>query len=113
MIFLDYLYNLPNATSGLDTIATQTITSFPTFIPVLLLFVFLIVFIGGITSQRARTGTSDYAVWSVIASISIFLITLLFSVTSGFIKLDLLVIVTVITIFSGVWLFLDRRTSEE
>ncbi|MHA1880873.1 MAG: hypothetical protein ACTSYG_10805 [Candidatus Heimdallarchaeota archaeon] len=112
MIFLDYLYELPNATSGMDKIFIQTATAVPGFIPLLLLFVFFVVFLGGVNRQKARTGTSDYAMWGVVASISTLLVTLIMSVVEGLIRLDWLVIVIVITIFFGVWLFLDRRQSE-
>lgn len=109
---MTYLYELPNATSGIDAIASQTLTSFPWVTPLILLFVYLVVFLGGITRQKARTGTADYSAWSVLASISIFIIALLFSVSSGFIRLDWLVIVVSLTILSGIWFFLDRKQSE-
>jgi ABC-type multidrug transport system permease subunit len=108
----DYLYDMPNATSGLDTIATQLITAVPSFIPMLLLFVFLVVLIGGITRQIARTGTADYPMWFTVASLSTFFVALLLSVQSGFINLTYLVTILVITIFSGVWFFLDQKQSE-
>ena len=118
MMFLDYLYSLPNATSGLDAIAVQTVTAVPAFIPLLMAFVFFMVFLGGISRQKARSGTADYPMWSVVASLATFLVTLILtmlpiaptSTDSGLISW--LVIITVITIFSGVWLFLDRKVSE-
>ncbi|HUU88274.1 MAG TPA: hypothetical protein VMX17_11040 [Candidatus Glassbacteria bacterium] len=112
MIFLDYLYELPNATKGMDDIVVQTVTAVPGFIPLLLLFVFFVVFLGGISRQKARTGTSDYAMWAVVASLSTFMVTLIMTLIEGLIRLDWLVIVVVITIFSGVWLFLDKKQSE-
>jgi len=113
MIFLEYLYALPNSTAGIDSIITQMTTgSFYWIIPLILFFVFMVVFVGGISRQRLRTGTADYSAWAVMASISIFLLALLFSVTAGFIRLDWLVIVVSLTILSGVWFFLDRRASE-
>jgi len=112
MIFLDYLYNLPNATSGLDEILIDTATSVTGLIPLLLLFVFFVVFLGGVGLQTKRLGTADYPLWSVVASISTFLVTLLMSVKEGFINITWLAVVIVITIFSGVWLFLDRKITE-
>lgn len=111
MIF-GYLYNLPNSTEGLDNIVIQTVNSVPGFTPLLLLFVFFTVFLGGIARQKTRTGTADYPMWCTIASISVFMIALIMSMVEGMIRLDWLVIVTVVTIFSGVWLFLDKRQSE-
>jgi len=80
--------------------------------PLILMFVFFTVFLGGITRQKIRTGTADYPVWSVIASLSILVIALLFSVAAGFIRLDWLVIVVSLNILSAIWLFLDKRSSE-
>jgi len=76
------------------------------------MFVFFTVFLGGITRQKARTGTADYPTWSIIASLSILIVALLFSVTAGFIRLDWLIIVVSLNILSAVWLFLDKRSSE-
>lgn len=112
MIFLDYLYNLPNATSGLDAIGQETVSTLPSLLPLLFLFVWFVVFLGGVGRQKARVGTADYAMWSVVASLSIFMLALITSTITGLIRLDWLVIITVITIFSGVWLFLDRKPSE-
>ena len=112
MIFLDFLYNLPNSTSGMDTIAVETITAIPAFTYLTLLFVFFVVFLGGISRQKLRSGFADYPAWCVVASIATFIISLLMSVVNGIIRLDTLVIVVVITIFSGIWLFLDRKASE-
>jgi ABC-type multidrug transport system permease subunit len=108
----EYLYNIPNATSGLDAIGIQLITSVPGFIPMLLLFVFVVVALGGITRQIARNGTADYPMWFTVASLSSFFVALLLSVSSGFISLDWLVISLVITIFCSVWFFLDQKQSE-
>ena len=112
MIFLDYLYELPNATGGMDEIVVQTVTAVPGFIPLLLVFIFFVVFLGGVARQKARTGTSDYAMWATVASLSTFLVTLIMTLIEGLVRLDWLVIVVVITIFCSVWLFLDKKQSE-
>lgn len=112
IMFLDYLYNLPNATTGFDDIAVQTISALPSFTPLLMVFVFFVVFLGGISRQKMRSGFADYPMWSVIASMSAFLIALMLSLYEGLIHLDWLVVIVVVTIFSGVWLFLDRKQSE-
>ena len=106
------LYNLPNSTEGADNILIETASAVPQLIPLLLVFVFFVVFLGGTSREKARKGRADYPMWSVVASLSTLLIALLMSVVQGLIRLDVLIIVVVITIFSGVWLFLDRRQSE-
>ena len=112
MIFLDYLYNLPNATSGADTILVETVTAVPRFTSMLILFIFFVVFLGGIARQKARSGTADYPMWGIVASLSAFLITLILTLKSGLIGLDTLVIVVVMNIASAVWFFLDRKVGE-
>ena len=112
MIFLDYLYSLPNATSGIDAITIQMFDSFPFLGALTLVFVFLVVFIGGITRQTIRSGTADYSAWALIASIATLLPALLFSVTTGFIQLDWLIIVVAINILSAIWFFMDKKPSE-
>jgi len=107
-----YLYDLPNATSGMDAILIQTMAVSPALTPMLLLFVFFTVTLGGIVRQTIRTGSADYPLWAVIGSMSMFLIAMIMSITAGLIRLDWLVIVIVITIFSAVWLFLTRRGGE-
>lgn len=102
------LYDLPNNTTGMDQILVDTATAVPSLIPLLLLFVFFLVFLGGVGRQKARTGEADYAMWSVVASLSMYMIALVMSVIEGLIRLDWLIIVTAVTIFSGVWLFLSR-----
>lgn len=112
MIFQNYLYNLPNATEGIDAIAIQTFNTFPFMGALILLFVFLVVFLGGITRQKIRSGTADYSAWAVFASIATLLLALLFSVNSGFIQADWLVIVVSLNILSAIWFFMDRKASE-
>ena len=112
MMFLDYLYTLPNSTDGLDNIVIQTLDLFPGFGALLLFFVFFVIFIGGITRQKVRTGTADYSAWAMIASIATLLPALTLSVSSGFIQLDWLVTVVMINIMSSVWFFLDRKATE-
>ena len=109
---MPYLYDLPNSTAGMDSILVQTMNISPYLSPMLLLFVFFTVFLGGMARQKLRTGIADAPVWAVIASMSMFLIALIMTMITGLIGLDTLVIVIVLTIFSAVWLFLDKRSSE-
>jgi len=107
-----YLYQLPNATSGLDAIMVQTLNIFPALTPLILLFVFLVIFLGGITRQKLRSGTSDYPAWAMVASLATLIPALLFSVQAGFIRLDWLVIVITLNILSAIWFFFDRKYTE-
>ena len=113
MIFLEYLYALPNATEGIDTIVNQMTTGdFYWLVPMILFFTFCVVFIGGITRQKIRTGTADYSAWAILASMATLLPALLFSVQAGFIRLDWLVIVVTLNILSAFWFFMDKKVTE-
>lgn len=109
---MPYLFNFPNDTSGMDALAVDTISSVNLLPPFLLLFVWFFVFIAGSGRQKSKNFTADYPMWSVVASLCTLMCALIMSVVAGFIRLEWLVIVIVITIFSGVWLFLERRSSE-
>ena len=111
MMFLE-LFTLPNATSGADTILVQTASIVPSFTPLLLTFVFFVVFLGGIARQLNRTGGADYAMWATVASLSTFTVASILTLITGLINLEWFVIVLVVTIFSGTWLFLSRKQSE-
>lgn len=106
-MFLE-LYTLPNSTVGIDDIFVEVIVQVPAFSALLLVFVFFVVFLGGIMRQNLRSGDADYPMWSVVASLSMFITALVMSMTTGIIRLDWLIIVVAVTIFSGVWLFLSR-----
>jgi membrane protease YdiL (CAAX protease family) len=99
-------------TNGIDNFSNSLFTAVPTFIPMLLTFIYLVIFLGGISRQKARTGTSDYAMWSTIAGISTFMTALLMTLGNGIINLTYLVITLVVTIASSAWLFFDRKQSE-
>ena len=112
LIFLQHLYELPNTTAQLDQIVIDTITIIPGFMEMLLLFIFGVIFLGGVTRQNFKTGSADYPMWATIGSISILLVSLIATIQSGFLNITSFIIVVVLTIFCGVWLFLDRKSSE-
>jgi len=109
------LYNLPNITDGLDEalvgLASQQNSYIP-FIEMFLVFVFGLVFIGGFTSQKKRSGYGDLAMWSVIASISMLMVALPMTLTSGIISIQTLTIVVVVNILSAFWLFTSKNKNE-
>jgi len=107
-----HLYTIPNATEGMDSILVQTITQVPALTPLLLLFVYFVVTLGGISAQKARSSTSDYAIWGVTGALATLMVALIMSVTAGLIRLDWLVLVVVLTIFNGIWFFFDRKQRE-
>lgn len=108
---VEYIYNLPNSTN-LNTITTQTINVVPSLSAWILFFVFMVVFLGGSGRQRYRTGQVDFPAWAVVGSVSTWLIALLMSVSEGYLQIDWLIVCTFFSILSGLWFFMDRRSSE-
>ena len=111
MIFQTYLYAFPNATTP-DNILVQTITAIPSLVPGFLMFVWFMVFMGGVSRQKARTGTADYPMWAVVSSLAILILSQIMGIIAGMISLEWTVIIVVLTIFSAVWLFLDKKSNE-
>ena len=110
-VFLE-IYTLPNLSTGIDDAIIDTATAVPVFIPMFLLFIFGIVFLGGFTSQKRRLGNADMPMWATIASLSTLMVSLPLTLVSEIINLTTLSIVVTITIVSGLWLFLSRNRNE-
>ena len=106
------LYETPNITTGLDAIVVDIVEEVPIFIPMFLFFIFGVIFIGGVISQKKRSGRSDVPMWAVISSTSVLMISMILTLTAGLIQMETLVIVIVVTIFSGLWFFLDKNRYE-
>jgi len=112
------LYNIPNASGGLDNFMVDLISEVvPTgltsvFIPMFLFFVFGVVLIGGTTAQKRRSTTVDLPMWFTMASLSTFMVALPLTLRSGLIDITTLSIVVAVTLMSGVWLFFDRNRRE-
>lgn len=106
-----YLFDFPNGTTP-DVIVPQIASEVTILIPGLLVFVFFVVFLGGISRQRNKGYQPDYPMWGTVAGISTFILSLILGVASGFISLVQTVIILVITFGFGLWLFLDKRPNE-
>ncbi|KYK20690.1 hypothetical protein AYK24_09875 [Thermoplasmatales archaeon SG8-52-4] len=109
---MPYTYELPNMTEGIDEALVDTVSAVPVFTPLLLLFIFLIVLIGGAVKQKFRTGTADVPMWMTLASIVTLIISLILTLRSGLIQGEVVAIVIAMTILSGAWLFFDRNRNE-
>ena len=112
LIKMANLYTQPNLTGGLDQNLVEVVSTVPSFIPGLLLFVFGVVFLAGSSTQRARAGFSDNQMWAVLASISTLLVSLLLTLIPGLINIETLGVVVAVNIFSGLWLFLSKARGE-
>jgi ABC-type multidrug transport system permease subunit len=107
-----YTYNLPNATSGIDSVLSQTASSVPAFIPMLLSFVYFLVLIGGFNAQRRKEVNADFSQWNLLAALSTLMITLLLSTGQGLMNGTILSVVVALNILSGIWYFFSRGRFE-
>lgn len=106
------IYEVPNLTSGIDEALVGTISAVPAFGVMILVFVFLTVMLGGMINQRRRTGSSDVPMWATLASVTTLMVSLIMTMTAGLIQMEVVSIVITITIFCGLWLFLDKNRNE-
>ena len=107
-----YLYEMHNMTNGIDDALTGLAGEVHIFMPMFLLFVWFVIFLSGSQAQKRRTGSADMPMWATLSSIATLMITLTLTLTTGMINMLTLIIVVVITIISGAWLFLDKSNSE-
>lgn len=106
------LYEEINLTSGVDDALISLAQNVPIFPIMLLVFIFGLVLLGGTSNQKRRTGTADFPFWSVLASLSTFMVSLLMTLGEGMIDLLTLGVVTGITIMCGLWFFLSKVRGE-
>ena len=106
------VYTMPNLTGGIDTNIVQIVKQVPSFTIGLLLFVWGVVFIGGSSTQKQRSGYSDMPQWAIMASLSILIISLILTLTAGILPPFVLGVVIAINIMSGVWFFLSKGRGE-
>lgn len=109
---MSYLYNFPNATTGIDDALVQTASEVNVFVPMVLVFIFAVVFIGGITTQRRTTGRGDAPMWALLGSVTTLLLALVMTLVQGLIQVQVLAIVGAVTILSGLWFFMDKNRYE-
>jgi len=103
------LYDLPNATTGMDDIMIQLASEVPSFSPLLLAFIFFTIMIGGMVSQRKRSGYDDMPMWSTIAGIGTIVIALPLTVVAGIINITHLIVLVVVTLLSMFWLAMSKN----
>ena len=107
------LFTPPNLSSGIDTALVSTAQSVPAFPIMILVFLYMLILLGGSANQKRRTGTADFPMWSVLAGVSCTLLALIFTLGDGMIDLVTLSIVIAVTILSGIWFFLSKVRGEQ
>lgn len=103
------LYELPNATDGLDSILIGIVAEVPSLMIMISFTVFSFVFIVGMGMQQRKTGTSDVPMWSTLASVSVVFLNLIMSLGTGIVNPIVLGVSVALTTFSAFWLFWDNN----
>lgn len=106
------IYEQPNMTGGIDNTLIEIAHSVPAFPIGLLIFVYITVLLGGTAAQTRRTGSADYPLWALLASLSIFLLALIMTIKVGLIDLTVLGIIIAINILTGFWFFMSKGRNE-
>jgi len=106
------LYQVSTNITGFDSILVDIVSEIPLFVPMFLLFIFIIIAGSGVLLEKARRGNADYPVWAVIASIGTLMISLVMTLKEGLMRLEWLTIVISVTLIMGLWLFLSKRANE-
>ena len=106
------IYTMPTLEGGIDQTLIEVARTVPSFMIGFLIFIFGTVFISGVLIQKRKSGYSDMPMWAVMASMSTFFVSLLLTIKSGLITLEILTIVISVTIISGLWFFLSRGRGE-
>lgn len=106
------IYTQPNLSSGMDDGLIEIATTSQAFPIGLLLFTFIIVLMGGSSAQNRRTGYADMPFWSLLASISCLLLSLIMSLKSGIITGYTLSVVVAINILTAIWFFNSKGRYE-
>lgn len=105
-------FTFPNATAGVDASLVGINQQVPSFIPLILFFVFMIVFTTGFVGQKRRTGSGDAPIWLVVSSLSIVVLTLILSTVEGLVDKFTWGPVIGISILSFVFLALSKGRYE-
>jgi len=110
---MSYLFQQPNLTSGIDDALISTAQSVPAFPIMILVFIFMVILIGGSTNQKRRTGNADIPMWAVMGGMATTLVSLIMTMGEGIIDLTTLGIVIAVTLMCGLWFFLSHVRGEE
>lgn len=106
---MTYTYTQPNLTSnGLDEIITDVGSSVSFFVPMILVFIFGVIFITGYRNQKRKEGIGDAPLWATLAGTSTSIVALLMSFATDMITLPILSMTVAVTISCGIWLFFSK-----
>ena len=104
-------FDFPNGTTP-DAALIGISTSVPALPIMILVFTWLFIFLRGSIKQSQRFGYADFSQWAVLSSMACLLLSLMMTVISGIITVQILIIVVSVTILTAIWFFLSRGRFE-
>ena len=106
------MYNITNAT-GLDGILVNLASNVPQLFPMILLFEFLVIGLGGSFATSRKTGYTNLLMWFAIAGLVTSTSAFILFLVDGIIPLTILSIVVAISIlFAGLFILLGDNQQQ-
>jgi len=107
-------YNLPeetgiNLSSGLDQIFVYIAGELPSFIPLVLASIFILIFISGYKAQERKEGRGSFVTWFSISSWIVSIIAVLMTLIQGLITIPTVSICLAISFLSMIFLYIGRE----
>lgn len=97
-----------NFTTGIDQMFVYVAGEVSVFVPLLLLTLFLIVFLGGLFAQQRREGSRDSAQWFAIAGFVTSTIALFMLLIEGLTNVFTVSVVVVVAIAGMTWFLFTK-----
>lgn len=98
-----------NFSAGADRLFVYIAQQVPLFIPLTLFAFFMVIFLGGVFSQRRQEGRGDIAMWFSIAGYITSTVTLLMFLVDGLINLTTVMIVLSVTFGGALWFLTTKE----
>lgn len=107
------LFDFPNLTGGFDNVFGQLAQQTILFPIMFLVFIFVVIFFSGTTSQIYRRGDADFPLWALVSFLTIDLIALLMTLSeTQIINIQVLSICLGGTFLVAFWFFMSRGRFE-
>ena len=88
-----------------DTFAVYLAGQVPTFIPGMLFAFFMVIFLGGIFTNKRQSGTNEYSQWAAVAGFGTFVIAGTMYLVAGLIPLSTLIVTFSVAMVCAIWFF--------
>lgn len=101
--------NLTNGSQGIEAILLYEAGQIDIFMPMLLLFIYVVIATGGYMAQDRKEGRGNLAQWCAIAGLITSVASFILFLYNGLVNIETVVIVVVVTIISVVFFMFSAR----